>query len=131
VDNIPFDYVAYVDRHHYNNLQINPQSTIITMDKNEVREPYERFDETRWCFTHDYILRWLKGKCKEVILIGCADFENQEHYNTPEKFRPCEQNVNQSIQFIENEVTKWYTIYKANPKGVLKLPIWSEQLQSL
>lgn len=123
--------MAYVDKHHYNNLQINPQSTIITMDKNEVREPYERFNETRWCFTHDYILRWLKGKCKEVILIGCADFSDKGHYNGHTSRQPCEQNIKQSIHFIENEVTKWYTIYKANPNGVLKLPIWNEQLQSL
>lgn len=128
VDNIQFDYVGYVDRHHYNNLGINPKSTIITMDKNEIRDPYERFNETRWCFTHDYILRWLKGKCKEVILIGAADFAEKGHYNGHTAAQPCELNIKQSIYFIENEATKWYNIYKANPNGILNIPIWKETI---
>jgi hypothetical protein len=61
-----------------------------------------------------------------VILIGCADFENQEHYNSPELFTPCETNIKNSIDFIESINGKWFEIYKMNPKGVLNIPVWRE-----
>lgn len=108
-----------MDKHHYSELDINPQSTIITRDLNQVREPYIINNSTEWNFTHDYILRWLKGKCKEVILVGAADFENEKHYNTDEAFKPCSTNIDYSIKFIES-ITD-FKVYKANPNGKLNI----------
>jgi len=119
--------VAFVDRFkNIDDLQLNPNTIALTRDLNQVREPVIYFNNTQWNFTHDYVLRWLKGKCKEVILIGCADFENQEHYNDNSKFLPCETNIKNSINFIENEASQWFKIYKMNTRGILNIPVWSK-----
>ncbi len=119
MDNKPFDFVAYVDKLNYKDAEINPQSTIITRDLNPVREPYIINNSTEWNFTHDYILRWLKGKCKEVVLVGTADFETDKHYNRDDPFKPCRTNVDNSIKFIES-ITD-FKVYKANPNGKLNI----------
>ena len=74
----------------------------------------------KWNFTHDFILEWLKGKCKRVILIGCADFIDDIHYNSEKRFRPSQNNIEQSIKYIES-ITE-FKIFKMNKNGVLKIP---------
>ena len=94
---------------------------LLTLPKNQVRQPVEYFDYTGWSFTHDFILEWLKGKCKEVILVGAADFDSNEHYNVGYKFHYSEQCKENSVKYIES-ITD-YKIYKANPKGILNIPV--------
>jgi len=113
-----------IDREEIESFKINKKSIIITRKINTVRPPFIHYEYNGWCFTHDYILHWLRyQKVKEVVLIGCADFENELHYNTDEKFKPCQLNIDQSINFIENQATKWYKVYKLNPNGKLKVEV--------
>lgn len=135
VDNINFNYVTFVDKLIYKkrelkSFNVNAKSIIITRSINKVRSPYIYYDTMNWCFTHDYILEWLKTQknVKNVILIGAADFENKEHYNTTELFNPQQSNIDTSIKRIES-ITE-YKVYKLNPNGILNIPtITAEELK--
>lgn len=92
--------------------------------QDRVREPVIYFDNIWWSFTHDFVLQWLREQknVKKVILVGCADFVDDKHYNSDLRFKPCTDNIQNSINFIENEMTQWFKIYKLNPKGILNIP---------
>ena len=114
------DYVSFID---IPMAEVHEQfnGIIITQSRYDVREPFIHYDEFSYDFTHDYVLRWLHGKCKEVILIGCADFCNTKHYNSEEDFLPDEGAIKRSIKFIEG-ITD-FKVYKMNPNSVLNIPV--------
>lgn len=137
VDNIPFNYVAYCDKLKPADLKINPSSVILTHPKNKAREPVEYYKYFGWRFTHDFVLSWLIYKAKNVVLIGCADFDGDKHYNTADLFKPSEKNIQRSIEAIENYYSKYYNLYTLNPKSRLKIPritiedLYADRLQKI
>lgn len=105
------------------------KGTIITQSRHAVREPVIYFDDFSYDFTHDYLLKWLNGRCTRAILIGAADFEGEGHYNDNFKFSYCESAKNRSISYIEG--IKDIEIFKLNPNGVLNVPIWDFKLKNI
>lgn len=114
------DYVSFVDD-NVAELHENLPGTIITQSRHKVRQPAIFFDYYEGDFTHDYLLKWLHGHCARAILVGCADFCDNKHYNTEIEFNPAEECIKRSIKFIEN--IKDIEIYKMNPDGVLRVPV--------
>ena len=89
--------------------------------KGKIKEPVIYYEAPNWNFTHDMVLWWLKEQgVKNVVLIGCADFIDNVHYNSNLKFNPSENNINSSINFIEN--FKYLNIYTLNPNSKLNIP---------
>lgn len=118
------DYTAFVDKKMADISEYFP-GTCITLPKYKIREPVIYFDE-KYNFTHDYVLKWLRGKCRQVVLIGCADFIDNIHYNSSDKFAPSQSCISNSINFIENEAIQWFKILKMNPNSILNIEIWNE-----
>lgn len=117
------DYTTFLDEDTAF-LHESLPGTLITCSQYKVRKPAIYYDYYECDFTHDYILKWLENKCTNVILIGCADFCDDGHYNSLAKFEPDVGAVKRSIKLIENISS--LKIYKMNPSGVLNLPIWEE-----
>lgn len=115
------DYTAFVDEAGVN-MQESMSGTIITQSRHEVREPFIYFDYFEGDLTHDYLLKWLHGRCARAILVGCADFLTNTHYNSSEKFEPDEGAIKRSIEFIEG--IKDFKVYKMNGRGVLNIPCY-------
>lgn len=114
------DYVSFVDD-CVAELHESLPGTLITQSRHKVRQPAIFYDYYEGDFTHDYLLKWLHGRCSEAILIGCADFLGNKHYNTEIEFNPAEECIKRSIKFIEG--IKSIKIYKMNPYGVLNIPV--------
>lgn len=119
------DFVTFVDQ-RIADLHEQLKGTIITQSRHKVREPFIHFDDFRYDFTHDYLLKWLHGRCTRAILVGAADFVGNKRYNTrigheSDKFEPCKACINRSIKFIEG-ITD-FKIYKMNENGILNVPI--------
>ena len=117
------DYTTFLDK-EMAFLHESLPGTLITWSQHQVRKPVIYYDYYECNFTHDYILKWLEDKCTNVILIGCADFCNDGHYNSLAKFRPDINATKKSIKFIESISS--LRIYKMNPNGVLNIPIWEK-----
>jgi len=115
------DYVSFVDTWIAKKNE-SLQGTIITQSRHTVRSPFIYFDDFSYDFTHDYLLKWLHGRCKKAILIGAADFVDDKHYNSDFKFTYCESCKKRSIKFIES--IKDMEIFKMNKDGILNVPIW-------
>lgn len=120
------DYVAFLDDRIFK-VSNNFKGICLTRPKyfGQVREPVIYFDNNTWNFTHDFVLSWLKEQnVEEVILIGCADFIDNKYYHTDDlHFTPTENSTRNSINFIENEASKWFKLYKLNPQGILNIPV--------
>lgn len=114
------DYVSFVDDAVAEMHESLP-GTLITQSRHKVRQPAIFFDYYEGDFTHDYLLKWLHGRCSEAILVGCADFEGNKHYNTEIEFNPAEECIKRSIKYIES--IKGIEIYKMNPDGILRVPV--------
>ena len=114
------DYVSFVDECIAEMHETLP-GTIITQSRHKVRQPAIFYDYYQGDFTHDFLLKWLHGRCSEAILIGCADFCGNKHYNTEIEFNPAEECIKRSIKFIEG--IKDIKICKMNPDGVLNVPV--------
>lgn len=115
------DFVSFVDTCVAEKHE-SMSGTIITQSRHVVREPFIYFDNFSYDFTHDYLLRWLHGRCTSAILVGTADFIDDKHYNSDLKFIYCESCKKRSIKFIEG--IKDIKIFKMNEKGILNVPIW-------
>lgn len=80
-------------------------------------------------FTHDFVISWaiMKG-FKKIILIGCADFENDNHCDgSTEKFDPQQNAIIDSIKYINS----FDNIYTINPNSKLKVhTITKEELKN-
>ena len=113
------DYVVFVDD-YIAKMHENLKGTLITQSRHKVRKPFIHFDYYGGYFTHDYLLKWLHGRCTEAILIGCADFDGVRRYNSEFDFTPSENAVRKSIKYIEE--IKDIKIYKMNPDGALQIP---------
>lgn len=114
------DFVVLVDDYvakKHNDLK----GTIITQSRHAVREPFIYFDNFSYNFTHDYLLKWLHGRCARAILVGAADFIDDKKYDTNCPFCPSENSIKNSIKYIEgiNDIQ----LFKLNPNGVLQIPI--------
>ena len=123
--NFKTDYVSFVDE-NMADLHETFSGIIVTQSRHKkVHQPAIFYDYYEGDFTHDYLLKWLHGRCSEAILIGCADFCDNKHYNTEIEFNPAEECIKRSIKFIEG--IKQLKIYKMNPEGVLHVPVKSEE----
>ena len=71
------DYTTFVDD-CMAEIHMELSGTIITHSRHAVREPVIHFDEFGYDFTHDYILKWLHGRCTRAILVGAADFDGYD-----------------------------------------------------
>ena len=103
--------------------------------KTETKELYSTFvydknngviykdNELAWCgFTHDYAVSYsiMKGY-KNIVLIGAADFVQGIHYSNTEIFKPSNDLVNLSKDYIENTCSKYANIYTCNVKSILNI----------
>ena len=103
--------------------------------KTETKELYNTFvydknngviykdNELAWCgFTHDYAVSYsiMKGY-KNIVLIGAADFVQGVHYSNTEIFKPSNDLVNLSKDYIENTCSKYANIYTCNVKSILNI----------
>lgn len=120
--NFKTDYTVFLDD-HIASLHKKCHGTIITQSRHKVREPFIHYDNFSYDFTHDYILKWLHGRCGEAILIGAADFYRHDHYNSEHKFLYHHECLPRSKKFIEG-ITD-FKVYKMNPRGVLNVPVKS------
>jgi len=116
------DYSAFVDDYNAS-FHESCSGTIITQSRHKVREPYIYYDNFSYDFTHDYLLKWLHGRCGEAILIGAADFDGYDHYNAEYKFTYHPDCLPRSKKFIEG--IRDFKIYKMNPRGILNVPMKS------
>ena len=113
------DFVVFVDD-YMAKRHSDLKGTLITQSRHAVREPFIYFDNFSYNFTHDYLLKWLHGRCARAILIGAADFEGDKHYNSDIKFIYSENAKRRSIKYIE--AIKDIEIFKMNPNGILNIP---------
>ena len=81
-------------------------------------------DKLAWCgFTHDYAISYLISQgCKEIILLGAADFINGGHYTHDWMFKRSEQLQERSIKFIEDCNNMYVNIKTCNPNSLIKIP---------
>lgn len=114
------DFVVFVDDYVARKHE-SLKGTIITQSRHVVREPFIHFDNFSYDFTHDYLLKWLHGRCTRAILIGVADFIDDKKYDCDYPFRPSVSCIKRSIKYIED--IKDIEIFKLNPNGVLQVPI--------
>ena len=77
-----------------------------------------------WCgFTHDYAISYLISQgCKEIILLGAADFINGNHYTHEWEFRRSSKLQESSIKFIEDCANMYVDIKTCNPQSIIKIP---------
>jgi hypothetical protein len=77
-----------------------------------------------WCgFTHDYVISYLISKgCKEIILLGAADFINGNHYTHDWRFKRSDALQEKSIGFIEDCANMYADIKTCNPNSPIKIP---------
>lgn len=114
------DFVVFVDDYVARQHE-SLKGTIITQSRHIVREPVIYFDDFSYGFTHDYLLKWLHGRCTRAILVGAADFIDDKKYDSNHPFSPSVNCMRKSIKYIEG--IKDIEILKLNPNGVLKIPI--------
>lgn len=114
------DYVVFVDDYVAKQHE-GLKGTIITQSRHAVREPVVYFDNFSYNFTHDYLLKWLHGRCTRAILIGAADFIDDKKYDSNHPFKPSINCIKRSIKYIEE--IKDIEIFKLNPDSVLQVPI--------
>lgn len=114
------DFVVFVDDYVAKQHE-SLKGTIITQSRHAVREPFIHFDNFSYNFTHDYLLKWLHGRCTRAILIGVADFIDDKKYDSNFAFKPSINSIKRSIKYIEE--IKDIEIFKLNPNGVLQVPI--------
>lgn len=81
-------------------------------------------DKLAWCgFTHDYAISYLISQgCKEIVLLGAADFINGNHYTHDWVFKRSEKLQDKSIKFIEDCCNMYVDIKTCNPNSVIKIP---------
>ena len=115
------DFVVFVDDYVARKHE-SLKGTIITQSRHVVREPFIHFDNFSYDFTHDYLLRWLHGRCTRAILVGAADFYDNIKYDSDYEFNPAEGCIKRSTKFIEG--IKDIKIFKMNPNGMLQVPIF-------
>ena len=77
-----------------------------------------------WCgFTHDYIISYLISKgCKEIILLGAADFIDGNHYTHDWWFKRSNVLQEKSIGFIEDCANMYVDIKTCNPNSPINIP---------
>ena len=103
--------------------------------KTETKELYNTFvydknngviykdNELAWCgFTHDYAISYsiMKGY-KNIVLIGAADFTQGAHYSNTDIFKPSNNLINLSKDYIENTCSNYANIYTCNVKSALNV----------
>ena len=81
-------------------------------------------DKLAWCgFTHDYAISYLISQgCKEIILLGAADFINGNHYTHNWQFKRSIKLQEASADFIKDCCNMYADIKTCNPNSILDIP---------
>ena len=108
----------------YGALIQKPNKTLI--DTFSYRGDYTWRDKGKlaWCgFTHDYVVSYLIDQgCKEIVLLGAADFINGEHYSNNTFFSYSPKLREKSIEFIQDCANRYVDIKTCNPNSLIKIP---------